>query len=647
MTGGSVSIRRLRFDLDLRPGESIPGAVARAVGSHGLASVYPVMASAGLGHWLRPGLTQLLPEADLRRLAHVIRCDPDALAGMAGERLEHDGSGKVVLQRVRFGNLVLFRSHLDLLARRISPLTLHGGGHHRAAWLNVLMPFCPESLERLVATCARCGKGLGWAHSKGIGTCEHCAIEIAPSADPPLAAAFVDDYRLFARLASGDAGARGAAVAALPTMLHRLAPGDLVRIALRSGLVCRQAPLRGVRLTGLARLDPETVASIVSTGARLLRSWPEGIRDWAGREAVRCRDDLASYNRLRDTLRRMGQGDGSFADHTELMVETFPDLDRTISHSFAGGARYLLVHEVQLALGVAHDAVVRLREAGLLSFERVPGEGSRTRGRYNADQVETVAAVFRSSAPLTTCQAAFGLPAHAIEQFVCMELLEREEHPVVAALREGVRVRRSSMTALTDRLRKAASRKPMPLEAIRIRSAAARIGGRAKPWGAIYAALVEKRIPFWSAVSGSGPIDVRVRPADLERFDQVVFDESRWPDFPFQAEWHTADVGEVLNLVPVHVERIRSMGGLGVTTRAKARWTARGEVLMLARALVSSAELAYRENTSSRRVTAVLARAGRPGRLGMWDRDRVSPQDLVRRPRIQPSRARSAQGGSR
>ena len=222
--------RRLRFDIDVQEGESIAGAIARGVREHVLVRTAPVLAAAGVD-LKHIGLSQLATHAELRRLAFAARCDAALLIARAGQRIVPEGGGRSM--DARFGRLVMPWAHLELDRRRIGPSTLQARPFHRLSWMNLLLPYCPESLERLVDQCPRCDGALGWRRAVGIGHCDQCWTEIPPSDAPGLPDAPAGDYRLFALLSSPDPDGVERAMRLLPEALSDVPPGALVRLALR------------------------------------------------------------------------------------------------------------------------------------------------------------------------------------------------------------------------------------------------------------------------------------------------------------------------------------------------------------------------------------------------------------------------------
>ena len=613
-----ASLRRLRFDLDLREGESIPGALCRGAASHGLYSVAPVLASAGIAPRCA-GSVQLLAPEDARRLAYVIKGSPDVLASGVGRR-SHDPGGPVKTC-LAFGDLVLPNAHFAFRRRRIGPASFQKDGYHRSAWLNALLPYCPESLERLVDTCGLCGASLRWAQTLGVANCETCARPVPPSSEAPLADDLSADYRLFADLVSIVPAVRRSAHDQLPPRLAQVAPGDLVRLALRLGILVHGEALTIARETSLTRAEPRLLAGIVSSGAGMLRNWPDGLRGWAVGQAAARREDADAYNRLRHDLRWVGEHVPGVDGARDLSTELFPDLDRPINYSFAASDDYYLVSQAEHVLGVSNAKVERLLAADLLPCERLPTRRTKVRVRLEGSPVRSLGDALRGCVATSACQPVLELPIYAVEQLVCLRILERETHPGVLLLHDQARVRSASIASLVDRLRAAASSARRPREATALNVTASFIGGRLKPWGAIYSALLAGELPFWLVGDGVTTRDIHVLGSALERFESEIFDEEAWTSFPFESTMHTIDAAELLNLTPPIVERIRDAGFLSFMRQGKSRRSPKAEVLDLAARHASNIELAAVAGVACARLATILGRAGLVQTNGLWPRD--------------------------
>jgi hypothetical protein len=417
------TIRRLRFDLDLQPDESIPGALARGVADHHLEKLNIVLKEAGL-FGKNAGLIQLASPEDIIAIAEVIRCDGRALTSGAGRRLIEPGSRQLA-HLVSFGDLAIPRSHLELRRRRISPLTLMKSAYHRTDWLIGMLPFCPFSLERLVDNCSLCETALGWVRTRGVDRCEECGEQVLPNSTDPIPADLAADYRLFASMISLDANTRTRAAAELPPRLSTLPAGDLVRLAVRCGLDCTDGIDDEARAwqTRASQLPAHKIARIVSRGANLLRTWPHGIEEWAADFAERSGSGRAKD--LRRRLKRIALGDSGFPAQTALLQEVFPAW--APANSRDQELRRYTHTEVRQRVPNIGTHMVTLRSAGILPHIVLKNGKEAPVYRYCAATVDELSTRAAGSISQTAVEKTLQLPAYAIEQFCCVGLLEREK----------------------------------------------------------------------------------------------------------------------------------------------------------------------------------------------------------------------------
>src|SRR3546814_7487535 len=84
-------------------------------------------------------------------------------------------------------------------------------------------------------------------------------------------------------------------------------------------------------------------------------------------------------------------------------------------------------------------------------------------------------------------------------------------------------IKRSSSEVLYSRLETTAQPSPTGTGPAPLGTAARRVGGRMKPWGAIVAALLDGSIPYWLASGPHYARRIRVRRADVARFASVLY----------------------------------------------------------------------------------------------------------------------------
>lgn len=624
MPDDQVDGRRLRFELEMDERESIPGVIARSVHGHVLLRTRPVLDAAGVA-LKHAGHSQLATADQLERLGHVIRCPLWPMLAGAGERLVDADAPKV--HQVRFGDLVVPRGHLELDRRRISPSSLARRDFHRLDWLNRLLPYCPESLERLTSACSSCMAELGWHYARGIGICEHCGREVPRSTEAALPDRIADDYRLFARLSSPSPRDVADAVAGLPPILRQHAPRTLVRLALHVGGLVQDEPVTAGSLPSILELPKAVLAEIASAGTALLRTWPAGLQRWAAERFEEIHSDPASLRLLRSRLQRIATRDREAAGPSRIVADALPDLRLHAVHAFSMDHRYYLYKEVQSRLALDNDQMDALRQWDGVGYRRTTGSAHR-RGRFNARRIDSLLPAFRGSLPFNACTGRLKLPYYAIEQCCRPGLLEWQSDPAFLAIKSRSSIDGASLTTLRKRLIDARCRTSRPGSTVSLSIASKRIGGRLKPWGSIVEALVMGHLRFWLIDDSPTSRSIHVLASDLVLFDDVVDDAS-----PYIGEVSDivsqADAGEVLNIKPLLLPSIGSEIGLRFAPAGRTLATSLAAVLDAAGRVAWNTEIAVRLGISFREVEAILTPMGVSRMAGGWFRPHLIAEGIL------------------
>ena len=212
------------------------------------------------------------------------------------------------------------------------------------------------------------------------------------------------------------------------------------------------------------------------------------------------------------------------------------------------------------------------------------------------------------------------LPTYALEQMVCLEVLPEERERSVKIARHGMCVQQAEFDRLSADIRGNARGTRLPLESIPLEAAARQIGGREKPWGAIFDALRRGKMEYWLSGPAISSRTVRVLPSAFEAFRQVTFDASIYPNFPFESSIVSAEVEEILNVHPANLPLLVEHGLISFERSSNKNFASRVDVVGLAEKMVSSAELSYALKVGPRKVAAVAFRMGaRPLGCG-WSR---------------------------
>lgn len=598
--------RRLRFPLEANARESIPGLLARGVREHVLVHTRPILDAAGVN--LRHlGHSQLATVEELKRLAYVTRSSPKWLAERAGERRPGPLTRSLTVD-VKFGEHLVPFVYIEVNKRRISPLSLKADDFHRLDWMNLLLPYCPESLEQLIDSCSSCGAKLGWRYARGIGTCEYCGLEVLPTDLPSLPERYTTEYREFAKLSSFDSGEVAEVLATFPAELKKVEPADLVRLTLVVGNLTTGLLARNTSRIKVTTLTAPDLAKVASTGVPFLRSWPTGFQDWVDAEANRLRANTKALNEFRARLRSVIRGREPAAV-AELMTKALPELRQHPVHGFARFERYYLATKVQRKLGVTPEEFKRLRRAIGKAYQRSPTTTATfLKGQFDANYIDKLVPSFRGTIAFNSCASTLKLPVYAVAQCCRPSLLEQENCAVFSTVRSDEFIRSGSLAALTEYLSDRRQKIARPAQTVQLIIAARWIGGRLKPWGSILESLQSGKIPYWIEGENVSLRTIYIWPADMRKFLHVA-------DHPFaDTECMTnftvsqLDAAEILNIQPAQLASEATALGIHFRKSGRGFAASLAEVLSTASIVAWSAEIAWHMGASSRDVGELLHR---------------------------------------
>lgn len=284
------------------------------------------------------------------------------------------------------------------------------------------------------------------------------------------------------------------------------------------------------------------------------------------------------------------------------------------------GTHYSMA-EAKKRLQTDYGRIKMLCESGLVdnsAFEREDGTVSRR--LLNAERIDQIAADLNRVVHHWEFWKAFRLPSYAIEQLICLGVIEGLTDPAIVNLRNEAMVPRSELDRLARRLRKRARSGSPPSSAKSLRVLSHEIGGRLKPWGAIWKALIDGDLPFWTRGGGRSTQHILVEPIVWKKFSVGSFDKKDFPDFPFKTFMNNCDLSEVLNLHPNETIAIRQAElikprAYKLTLRYQIE-----DVLDLAARYVSATELVRRSEQVKKVVLRNLNEENVKTRSCLWDR---------------------------
>lgn len=597
------------------PGISLPGLVAASARLNVLGDVKSTLRSIGLAP-ARPGCISVTVAGREEALAARLGCAASVIEAASTPPVD-PADGTVV----RWGDGAIRRIYLVTRVRRISPTALAISPHHRAAWSNVLLDYCPESLELLIDRCSRCGRTQRWLAAEGIDVCDEpgCGPIAEPRVELPLHLA--EGYRRFAGICSPIPADRRTAVAGLAGELADLQSITLVDFAMKIGLALENTVSSSH--SGFTDLTPLERARAASRGAMALEEWPRRLRSEIRTELQsRGIGDGAARRQLRDRLRSAGRSIRGGAPLGGLMSRALPEIQVEIGRSFVGfDGPQVLGSVAARRLGISHSRLRDLSKAGILTEEAVL-DGNYRRALYDAERVDAAADAWRRSLPVETLMRRLGLPRYACERIVGAGDVEHETHPFALGLPGQPRVRSASLDGYAAQIRSSCLRGPPPADAVKLDAAMRTVGGRLKPWRQVLDAVSHGALPAWN-LERDGPLVPRifVRPAELERFAALDAEDGVEPHAFRSGRMSQLDAMAVLNLGQIDGPRLAAAGLLRFERGRKSLLVGIDEVLDIASAHVATAEAAARLGQSPsaawHRITREL---GQPSSLAGWPR---------------------------
>lgn len=595
--------------------ESLVGMVARSTRLNVLGRTQVIIEEVGLSLHHPGTLGQEI--GDLApRLAIKIGCSFRDV-----EERCHPYIGAIRTGAVKFGGGAIDRPFLELRSRRCSPASLKVRAYHRASWMCRLLPFCPESLERLINKCADCGATLGWRKSMGLDRCDVCGVQLRHPDQEILPVELVDDYRSFASLISVNETVRGEALSRLHPDLAALPAEILTHFILALGTTCRADRVPMMRRV-ILDLEPLVMADVVARGAFLLQEWPNRLRAELRAQMERTGlDNGISHRSFGAALRKLGITNNARPEQIAVIRAALPEVFKDARMALGG-----LVTPVITGATVCRTAAInaqelaRLRDAGLIEhFMTI--KKTRTVAQYDRSFTAEFARRKRGSERASRLEQYLGIPRYASEQLASVGEISREDHPAITYLDPVLRFVSDETRTFCEELERNAQRGSEDL-AVPLGVAMRRIGGRMKPWAAVLGAMRLGETRFW--LSGTGPFTrkARILVNDIERFQDHVFQQSEWPDFPFSSEISMVGAMDILNADHPTIQKLIQVGELSFWSQSNALVTDRERVLALAGRWMGASELALMLGVHARSARQMISNAHDITKhVAGWDRE--------------------------
>jgi len=571
--------------------ESFNGAVARWAADAWIERMLDVTRVAGV-EWGHNQTASAADEKDIRALAAEMEIDPDELLKRA---MPNIGAGDGNRGFTIFNGLILPVTLIEKKRRRFAPAALRAAPYHRALWNIRLFPCCIETGQLLLNRCGNeeCDGTLGWRHTLGIDTCEFCISELTNAEAPEIPAELVEQLRPIADLFSPED--RGFALSSLPAAIA----ADDGQVAI--DLLLRLLPLADPSLHAfrnrLHHADPLDLIRAVVASWNMMTTWPRGFSDHVTPKAAGRAERHRDGNRG-ETIRFLKTGRNSIVSTAiaKIIGDLRNEFDLRGEKAEDIAKAVLPIKRVAKILGLGPAEVAQLRRDGILRARLVLDEMGRLQPMFDRQEIEKIENGISSRLGVDSLAWKLGMSRNGAEQLVETGLLELLHHPFFFARYGILQVTKASRDAMLDLLEQAAV-----LEAgdnlIPLSTAIKVIGGKTKPWGAIFGKLLDGSLPFRIEPGAKTPVrGIFIRRQDVSIIEGLRAVGSMATRIAFSHLISKADAGEILNVGPQEVTELFADVSTGKGEQAKSLLIE--DVVDLGRRHITSAELGLRRNVS-------------------------------------------------
>lgn len=566
------------------PGESLDGYVARVAASNWIDKVVDLSRLAGVRYAVSPVLTTQCWDG-LPVLADCLGVDVVELQVRSYPKAEIPG------HRLFFG-LPVGRGEIESYKRRFAPKSFAIAGHHRALWQLRSFPFCDETWQYLIDQCPRCGAIQRWQHANGVDRCDHCIADLSSAAAPEVPQDQRDALSDAIGLVHPDADRKTRSLAKLPKPLGGLNAASAYEL-----LFCTAAMLapRMDRVRhNCSRSRPDAIITkAVAEAWTLLREWPHGPQAYF---VERILTSTKSHDDGNDGRNARFLKLPVYGQVTPPVAEVISDLRASIDLSGPRREQLLRltsdIREASKILGTGTQPLTSIRRKGGLNTVFLMNKDHAT-VRFDTSEIKSIGVALKDRHRPEQVAWKYGLPVYAIEQCMAMKIIATFADRF-CLLRYGSRqMTRQAVSQFEQRLASAATVAKFDHPVTLIYASRA-IGGRLKPWGPIFDALLSGVIPF-AVMDGPSRLVHRIiidRSA-LTHLEGLTFDTAAFPDATLRKIIKRLEAGEILNLDQKYIadvaNQLPAYGG-------DQKDLALQDVLNVARTHIGSRELGMRLN---------------------------------------------------
>lgn len=500
-------------------GESLRGLVARACARNFVPNSWGVLKYLGLPNRNRV-LVSEDPNIKPSQLAYALRTHEEEIVS---RRYEPMGANHFL-----FFGLDLHGSAIETRLRRFSPTSLIELPIHRAVWELRDLPFCPFGWDILQDRCHCEGENgiiQGWTRTlSGVECCDQCGDPLSRLASIPVPEHMRRDLSLLLTLVGSTDEERGLGLA-LPEKLARMDRSRLFKIVCRLAQAISEEP-------EYDREDPEsclTRCENLRAACRAMIEWPTGIHDIK----PAAHFSPAAWSRLVTAYVSCGYGSNETSSATSAQDGPVGD---------ASAFELLGMRPAAVESGIKDETLEEFWKAGVFTKHR-RAHGDRMLPAVERGELMEFAARWHDRIKSETFAYQLGISHHGVEQLIALGMVSATA-PALPG--QPLSLTSSEAAGFVEQVRSNAM-SSIPCS-IPLREAALVIGGRLKPWGPIFAALLDQTIPYTVSEDGASLLDrIAIQEADAGLLSTLRFDRDDHPDFQFADRMMQNDALATLN----------------------------------------------------------------------------------------------------
>jgi hypothetical protein len=572
-------LKPLLWPIEPIRGESLIGYIARLAAHNVLGSTKRILRAIGFNMVHGGNITFTQDEGCLARLAELSRISVEQIRTLRGESRNSDKRGESVL----WGGANMPAGTVLLRRRRIAPTALAISPHHRADWMNSLLPYCPETFELLIDACPQCGANLRWTSAWGIGLCESKKHDV-PSSGKFLPLDLHDAYRTLARLVSHEPEIRTRATQDLYPALRDLSVSDLITNVLALGRIERS---KGQRLTAFVKLtgDPNEQARILCEGVSYLIDWPHKVRQLS-QSALEERQHLQYItDRLRSIIY-----DEKLTGRKPVITEALPELCVSARHqSPAGLGSIILGNELKALAAIQPRDITTLHEGAMLGA-KIIHRGQRTQAQFDRSAARRFIRAKKGARDYGQISYGLAIPHYAVGQLIKAGEFELETNTALALLQRYGSIRQVSVDRFCERLLKRSTLIAGDVSGLNLPQAMRIFGGGLKPWGDVFRMLLDGKIEFVMAHGREKPLatQINIRISDVAKLRKNLDIQKQGDDL----EDHISmlDAEDVLNAGHIQIAELQRCRILEFKKNGMKKTCPISDVLELAKRRIFTAE---------------------------------------------------------